>query len=58
MMPALSVGEAFVRPSTLIYRNLLALETEEIPRSHPIDGAVLLGGCDKTTPGLLMGLRR
>ncbi len=55
VMPALSVGEAFVRPSTLIYRNLLALETEEILRSHPIDGAVLLGGCDKTTPGLLMG---
>ena len=55
VMPALSVGEAFVRPSTLIYRNLLALETEEILRSHPIDGAVLLGGCDKTTPALLMG---
>lgn len=55
VMPAPSVGEAFVRPSTLIYRNLLALETEEILRSHPIDGAVLLGGCDKTTPGLLMG---
>ena len=54
-MPALSVGETYVRPSTLIYRNLLAMEAEEILRSHPIDGAVLLGGCDKTTPGLLMG---
>jgi dihydroxy-acid dehydratase len=54
-LPALSVSETYVRPSTLIYRNLLALETEEILRSHPIDGAVLMGGCDKTTPGLLMG---
>lgn len=54
-LPALSVGETFVRPSTLIYRNLLALETEEILRSHPLDGAVLMGGCDKTTPALLMG---
>ena len=55
VMPALSVSETYVRPSTLIYRNLLAMETEEILRSHPIDGAVLLGGCDKTTPALLMG---
>ena len=54
-MPALSVSESYVRPSTLIYRNLLAMEAEEILRSHPIDGAVLLGGCDKTTPGLVMG---
>ncbi|MET3926971.1 L-arabinonate dehydratase [Devosia sp. 2618] len=54
-LPALSVGETYVRPSTLIYRNLLAMETEEILRSHPLDGAVLMGGCDKTTPGLLMG---
>lgn len=55
VMPTLSVGETYVRPSTLIYRNLLAMETEEILRSHPIDGAVLLGGCDKTTPGMIMG---
>jgi len=55
VMPALSIGETYVRPSSLIYRNLLAMEAEEILRSHPIDGAVLLGGCDKTTPGLLMG---
>ncbi|WP_454726664.1 MULTISPECIES: L-arabinonate dehydratase [Cupriavidus] len=54
VMPTLSVGETYVRPSTLIYRNLLAMDAEEILRSHPIDGAVLLGGCDKTTPGLLM----
>jgi dihydroxy-acid dehydratase len=55
VMPALSVSETYVRPSSMLYRNLLAMETEEILRSHPIDGAVLLGGCDKTTPGLLMG---
>ena len=55
VMPTLSVGETYVRPSTLMYRNLLAMDVEEILRSHPIDGAVLLGGCDKTTPGLVMG---
>ena len=54
VMPTLSVGETYVRPSTLIYRNLLAMDAEEILRSHPIDGVVLLGGCDKTTPGLVM----
>jgi dihydroxy-acid dehydratase len=54
VMPTLSVGETYVRPSTLIYRNLLAMDAEEIMRSHPIDGVVLLGGCDKTTPGLVM----
>jgi dihydroxy-acid dehydratase len=54
-LPALSVSETYVRPSTLIYRNLLALDTEEILRSHPIDGVVLMGGCDKTSPALLMG---
>src|SRR5665647_1146369 len=53
--PAMSLSEPFVKPSTMLYRNLLAMETEELLRSHPIDGAVLLGGCDKTTPGLLMG---
>jgi len=54
-LPALSLSETFVKPTTMLYRNLLALETEELLRSHPIDGAVLLGGCDKTTPGLIMG---
>lgn len=44
-----------VKPTTMLYRNLLAMETEELLRSLPIDGAVLLGGCDKSTPGLLMG---
>ena len=54
-LPALSVGEVMVKPSTMLYRNFLAMETEELLRSHPIDGAVLLGGCDKSTPALLMG---
>ena len=54
-LPALSLGEVMVKPTTMLYRNLLAMETEELLRSHPVDGAVLLGGCDKTTPGLLMG---
>ena len=54
-LPALSLGEVMVKPTTMLYRNLLAIETEELLRSHPVDGAVLLGGCDKTTPGLLMG---
>ena len=39
----------------MLYRNMLAMETEELLRSHPVDGAVLMGGCDKTTPGLIMG---
>src|SRR3954471_144528 len=54
-LPAISLSEPFVKPTTMLYRNLLAIETEELLRSHPIDGAVLMGGCDKTTPGLLMG---
>ena len=54
-LPALSVGEVMVKPTTMLYRNFLAMEVEEILRSHPVDGAVLLGGCDKSTPGLLMG---
>ncbi len=54
-LPAISLAEPFVKPSTMLYRNFLAMETEELLRSHPIDGAVLLGGCDKTTPGLVMG---
>jgi len=55
VLPALSLSETYVRPSAMMYRNLLAMETEELLRSHPVDGVVLLGGCDKTTPGLLMG---
>ena len=54
-LPAMSLSEPFVKPTTMLYRNFLAMETEELLRSHPIDGAVLMGGCDKTTPGLLMG---
>lgn len=54
-LPALSVGEVMMKPTTMLYRNLLAIETEEQLRSLPIDGAVLLGGCDKSTPGMLMG---
>jgi dihydroxy-acid dehydratase len=54
-LPAMSLGEVMVKPTTMLYRNFLAMETEELLRSLPIDGAVLLGGCDKTTPGLLMG---
>ena len=54
-LPAMSLAEPFVKPSTMLYRNFLAMEAEELLRSHPIDGAVLLGGCDKTTPGLVMG---
>jgi dihydroxy-acid dehydratase len=54
-LPAISLAEAFVKPTTMLYRNLLAMEAEELLRSHPVDGAVLMGGCDKTTPGLLMG---
>jgi len=54
-MPAFALGETFQQPTTMIYRNLLAMETEELLRSYPADGCVLLGGCDKTTPALLMG---
>ncbi|MBA2964290.1 MULTISPECIES: L-arabinonate dehydratase [Ramlibacter] len=54
-LPAISLSESFVKPTTMLYRNLLAIEAEELLRSHPMDGAVLMGGCDKTTPGLLMG---
>ncbi len=54
-MPAMSLSEPFQKPTTMLYRNLLAMEAEELLRSYPIDGAVLMGGCDKTTPGLIMG---
>jgi dihydroxy-acid dehydratase len=54
-LPALSLGEVMVKPTTMLYRNLLALEVEELLRSHPVDGVVLLAGCDKTTPATVMG---
>ena len=54
-MPAMSLSEPFQKPSAMLYRNFLAMETEELLRSYPADGAVLMGGCDKTTPGLIMG---
>lgn len=54
-IPVLAVSEMFMKPTAMFYRNLLALEVEEVLRSQPVDGAVLMGGCDKTVPGLLMG---
>jgi dihydroxy-acid dehydratase len=54
-LPAISLSENFQKPTTMMYRNLLAMEVEELLRSYPADGAVLMGGCDKTTPALLMG---
>jgi dihydroxy-acid dehydratase len=54
-LPVISLSENFQKPSTMLYRNLLAVEAEEMLRSYPVDGAVLMGGCDKTTPGLVMG---
>lgn len=54
-VPAFSITETYMKPSPMLSRNLLAMDTEELLRSLPIDGAVLMGGCDKTTPGLLMG---
>ena len=53
-LPAMSLGEIMVKPSTMLYRNFLAMEAEELIRCHPIDGVVMMGGCDKTTPALLM----
>jgi dihydroxy-acid dehydratase len=54
-MPAISLSEPFQKPTTMLYRNLLAMECEELLRSYPADGCVLMGGCDKTTPALIMG---
>lgn len=53
--PVISLGEMFVSPTTMLYRNLVAMDTEEMIAAQPIDGVVLIGGCDKMTPGLLMG---
>ena len=54
-LPAISLAEMYVKPTTMLYRNMLSMEVEELIRSHPIDGVVLMGGCDKTTPALIMG---
>ena len=54
-LPALSLSESFLKPTTMLYRNLLAMDAEELLRGHPVDGVVLMGGCDKTTPALLLG---
>jgi len=53
--PVMSLGETLMRPSTMLYRNLVSMDVEESIRANPIDGVVLLVGCDKTTPALLMG---
>src|SRR5512145_1627922 len=54
-LPAMSLSESTVKPTTMLYRNFLTMETEELIRSQPVDGVVLMGGCDKTTPGLILG---
>ena len=54
-LPALSLSESYLKPTSMLYRNMLAMDAEELLRAHPIDGVVLMGGCDKTTPGLLLG---
>jgi dihydroxy-acid dehydratase len=54
-VPAFTITETYMKPSPMLYRNLLAMETEEALRSLPVDGAILMGGCDKTTPALIMG---
>lgn len=54
-IPVMSLGEPFIKPTTGLYRNLLAMEVEEVIRCHPLDGVVLMGGCDKTTPAMIMG---
>jgi dihydroxy-acid dehydratase len=53
--PVATLSETFQKPTPMLYRNLLSMETEEVLRSYPVDGAILMGGCDKTTPALLMG---
>ncbi|MBN8899507.1 MAG: dihydroxy-acid dehydratase [Rhodospirillales bacterium] len=54
-LPALSLSESYTKPTSMLYRNMLAMDAEELLRCHPVDGVVLMGGCDKTTPALLMG---
>ncbi|HAJ45036.1 MAG TPA: dihydroxy-acid dehydratase [Alphaproteobacteria bacterium] len=55
VFPTMSLGEMFLKPTAMLFRNLMAMEVEESIRGNPIDGVVLLGGCDKTTPGQVMG---
>ena len=54
-IPTISIDESFTKPTSMLYHNMIAMETEETIRSHPLDGVVLMGGCDKSTPGLTMG---
>jgi dihydroxy-acid dehydratase len=54
-MPAMSLGEPFMKPTTMLYRNLLSIDVEELLRANPVDGVVLMGGCDKTVPAMIMG---
>jgi len=53
--PVISLGEQFMKPTTMLFRNLMAMDVEESIRANPVDGVVLLSGCDKTTPAMLMG---
>ena len=53
--PVMSLGEPLMRPTTMLFRNLVSMDVEETIRANPLDGVVLLVGCDKTTPALLMG---
>jgi dihydroxy-acid dehydratase len=54
-IPTISLGETFLHPTSMLFRNLMAMDTEEMVRAHPLDAVVLMGGCDKTTPAQLMG---
>jgi len=54
-IPTISIDESFTKPTSMLYRNMIAMETEETIRSHPLDGVVLMGGCDESAPGLTMG---
>ena len=54
-LPTISLGETFLHPTSMLFRNLMAIDTEEMVRAHPLDAVVLMGGCDKTTPAQLMG---
>ncbi|MFV1995232.1 MAG: dihydroxy-acid dehydratase, partial [Verrucomicrobiales bacterium] len=54
-IPIMTLSETYMKPSSMFYRNLVALEVEETLRCYPVDGAILMGGCDKTTPALIMG---
>jgi len=56
--PVISLGEQYMKPTTMLFRNLMAMDVEESIRANPVDGVVLLSGCDKTTPAMLMGRRR